>query len=40
MLMYTGLPYMAKRNVHSVQLPNMLNFGFNYVWFIKVGGGG
>lgn len=39
-LMYLGLPYMSTRELHSVRMPNALNFGFQYDMFVKVGGDG
>lgn len=35
-LMYLGLPWMSARALHSVALPNPLNFGFQYDVFVKV----
>lgn len=29
-LYYAGLPYLRERRLHSVLLPNALNFGFDY----------
>lgn len=34
--MYLGLPYMSSRALHSVYMPNVLNFGFQYDVFVKV----
>ena len=33
---YLALPYMQKRGLHSVQLPNALNFAFDYALLCKV----
>ena len=34
-LMYTSQPYLEERKLHSLELPNTLNFAFNYSSFIK-----
>ena len=33
---YLSLPYLEQRKVHSVQLPNAANFGFDYALLCKV----
>ncbi|EGC32165.1 hypothetical protein DICPUDRAFT_89327 [Dictyostelium purpureum] len=33
-LWYNMLPYIKEREIHSVRLPNSINFGFDYYYFV------
>ena len=39
-LYYAGLPYLRERRLHSVSLPNALNFSFDYHRAAQVGAHG
>lgn len=35
-LIWTGLPYMRQRKLHSTEMPNSMNFAFSYPIFAQV----
>lgn len=35
-VLYSGLPWIASRRLHSLALPNSANFAFDYHWFTIV----
>lgn len=39
-LMYQALPFIRKRHLFSISMPNTLNFAFDYAIFISVSEGG
>lgn len=36
-LIWSGLPYIQQRKLHSLEMPNSLNFAFSYHIFVQVG---
>ncbi len=39
-LMVSALPYLRERRLHSMAMPNPVNFGFDYASFLTVRGRG
>ena len=35
-LIWSGLPYMRERKLHSLEMPNSMNFAFSYYIFAQV----
>ena len=35
-LIWSGLPYMKERKLHSLEMPNSVNFAFSYYMFAQV----
>ena len=35
-LIWSGLPYIRERRLHSLEMPNRVNFAFSYYIFVQV----